>query len=83
MVKSGTIASSRVSFSFHDDIASAQAEKLDQVLKGKKIHDIQEFEKILRTADLPQNTQEISTISNWLDDIFGNAVHQRFSLPSD
>ena len=74
VVKSGTITSSRITLSPSKDVASAQVEKFDQVLMGKKIHEIPRFEEILRAADLLQNTREISAISYWLDDIFGNLI---------
>lgn len=74
MVKSGIIISSRITFSSNDKIASAQADRFDQVFTDKKIHDIQRFEEILRTADLPDSSRVISAISNWLDGIFGKTV---------
>lgn len=74
MVKSGIITSSRITFSPSDEIASAQAAKFDQVLKDKRIHEIQRFVEILRQADLPDSSREISAISNWLDDIFGKTI---------
>lgn len=74
VVKSGTITSSRITLTSSNDVVSAQAEKFDQVLKGKKIYDICRFEEILRTADLPNNNRKISAISNWLNDIFGKAL---------
>jgi hypothetical protein len=74
VAKSGIITSSRITLSFRNDVAEAQAEKFNHVLNGKAIQDIPRFKEMLRKADGTENIQEISAISTWLDAIFGNTI---------
>ena len=82
VVKSGFITSSRITLS-DTDVASAQAEHFNQVLKGKKIQDIRYFERVLEKADCPKETRDIAAISNWLDLIFDKAVNKKNDKKTD
>ncbi len=74
MVKSGIISSSRITLSSSNDIALVQVDNFNEVLEGKSVQDIQRFEELLGTSDLPRKTKEMSAMSNWLDFMFGKAA---------
>lgn len=69
-VKSGVIISSEISVSSDRDTAKREAEKLDRVLNGKSIQDIDDFASIMGEANL-DGSMNLFGISNWLNDVFG------------
>lgn len=69
-VRSGVIHSSRISISSDVDSANAESEKFEQVLKGKSIHDIDNFDDVLNGV-APSASVEVSSISRWLNAMFG------------
>ena len=69
-IRGGAIHSSRISLSSDEDSANAESEKFGQVLKDKNIHDIDDFNNVLKQVELESLT-EVSIISTWLNCIFG------------
>ena len=69
-VRGGVINSSRISISPDEDSANAEKEKFDQVLKGKNIHEIDDFDDVLKQTKLDAST-DLSSISRWLNTMFG------------
>ncbi|CAD6591427.1 MAG: Biotin/lipoate A/B protein ligase [Alectoria sarmentosa] len=69
-IKSGVIDSSRISVSSDEDSANAEIEMFNQVLKGKSIHDIDDFNDVLNRVELGAST-EVSSVSRWLNTMFG------------
>ena len=69
-VKSGIITSSKISVSSDEEAARVEAENFDQVLRDKSIQDITDFKDILETAN-HDGSAEVSSISRWLNTMFG------------
>ena len=64
------IASSEISTSPDREAASAEARRIDAVMKDKEIQEIENFAKILNRA-CQKETSELSSISRWLNTMFG------------
>ena len=69
-IRSGVIDYSRVSMSSNEDAANAERENFDQVLKGRPIHDIDDFNNMISLVEHGSSTS-ISGISKWLNIMFG------------
>ena len=69
-VREGAIDSSRISLSSDKDSANAESDKFGQVLKDKNIHDIDDFNNVLKQVEL-DSLKEVSIISTWLNHVFG------------
>ena len=69
-IRGGAIDSSRISLSSDEDSANAESEKFGQLLKDKNIHDIDDFNNVLKHVEL-ESLKEVSIISAWLNRIFG------------
>lgn len=69
-IRSGVIQSSKISISSDEDSANAERETFDQALKGKSIHDIDNFNDVLNRVEHSAST-ELSSISRWLNTMFG------------
>ena len=69
-VRGGAIDSSRISLSSDEDSANAESDKFGQVLKDKNIHDIDDFNNVLKQVEL-DSLKEVSIISTWLNYVFG------------
>lgn len=72
MVRSGKITESNISISSDPPVDVAEAEIFDSMLKGKRVHDIQSFDNLLRPALCPNDNTKIMALSSWLSLIFGN-----------
>ena len=69
-VKSGVIISSEISVSSNQDTAKREAERLDHVLNGRSIQDVDDFAVIMDEAN-QDGSMNLSGISKWVNDIFG------------
>ncbi len=69
-IRAGAVDSTRISISSDDDSAMAEREIFDHVLKDKSIHDIDDFNSVLNQAD-HDASKEVSSISRWLNTMFG------------
>lgn len=69
-IRSGVIDCSRISISSDGESANAEIERFDQVLKGKSIHDIDDFNDVLNRVEHCAS-MEVSSISGWLNTMFG------------
>ena len=69
-IRGGAIDTSRISLSSDEDSANAESERFGQVLKDKNIHDIDDFNTVLKQVEL-DSLEEVSIISTWLNYIFG------------
>ena len=69
-VRGGAIDSSRISLSSDEDSANAEREKFGQILKDKNIHDIDNFNNVLKQVE-HVSLKEVSIISTWLNYMFG------------
>ena len=69
-VRGGAIDSSRISLSSDEDSANAEREKFGQILKDKNIHDIDNFNNVLKQVE-HVSLREVSIISTWLNYVFG------------
>ncbi|MCJ1271009.1 Biotin/lipoate A/B protein ligase [Lobaria immixta] len=70
-VRSGMIASSKISISLNRGLAQAEAEKFGLVLKERSVQEIEMFGDVLKEANIRERGGEIAAISSWLDRIFG------------
>ncbi|KAL2041239.1 hypothetical protein N7G274_006184 [Stereocaulon virgatum] len=69
-VRSSTITSTEISMSSDPEVARAEAEKFDKVLKGKDIQDISDFEATLGSAG-HESLSDVSRIAGWFNIILG------------
>lgn len=69
-IRSGAIDSTAISISSDGDSANAEREKFDRVLKDKNIHDIDDFNNVLSQVE-HDALMEVSSISKWLNTMFG------------
>lgn len=68
--KSGTIISTRISISDDEEIAQAEADKFDRVLKDRNIHDIADFRPILEEGN-ERPSPDVGSIATWLNTMLG------------
>ena len=69
-IRGGLIDSTRISLRSDEDSANAERKRFDQVLKGKSIHDIDDFNDVLNQTELDAS-MDVSSISRWLNTMFG------------
>ena len=69
-IRGGVIDSTRISLRSDKFAANAERKRFDQVLKGKSIHEINDFNDVLNQTELNAST-DVSSISRWLNTMFG------------
>ena len=69
-VRSSTITSTEISISSDPEVARAEAERFDKVLKGKDIQDISDFGATLGSVG-HESLSDISRIARWLNVMLG------------
>ena len=75
-VRSGTITAAQISISPDQDIAKAEAERFDKVLKGKDIQDISNFKAVLDLAG-HESPPDVSRIATWLNFMLEKASNKK------
>ena len=65
-IRSGTIDSAQISFSADRKLAGSETSSFEEILKGMRIHDIEDFYPILRQSVMGSQ-DDIMSISHWLN----------------
>lgn len=72
-VRSGTIDSTRISVSADPTDADEEAAGFNQLLKGVKIHEVEDFYTILRR--IPNtNGQAVYNVAQWLNNVLAKTI---------
>ncbi|KAI9829107.1 MAG: Biotin/lipoate A/B protein ligase [Thelocarpon impressellum] len=69
--RAGTITSSQVSFSANTAEADAQAEEVQRLLEGKKIHDVDDWHQLMQGSSESDHHPGRGSLGSWLNEMFG------------
>ena len=73
-MKGGVFIETKISLSSDDSAIQDERNAFDKALKGKPLHEINDFDALLEACNTVGNKVEVSAVANWLNGMFGKGV---------